>query len=39
MMRNLQFSALAVLVCGSQGRPLGYLPEATGPRDVFDTQR
>lgn len=23
----------------NQGRPLEYLPEATGPRDIFDTQR
>ena len=23
----------------NQGRPLEYLPEATGPRDIFDTRR
>ena len=26
-------------VSDNQGRPLEYLPEATGPRDLFDTQR
>ena len=26
-------------VSDNQGRPLEYLPEATGPRDIFDTQR
>ncbi len=24
---------------GQPGRPLEYLPEATGPRDIFDTRR